>query len=107
MPTKKDFDNARKNRIELIAAGLTSRRELFKLGLISAGGYLIAKKGLSSRAWGFDAGGGSASPPTRSFVEPLPTLTVKQPVASLHPAPTAVSNTRGGQGRAISHHAFT
>src|SRR5919197_5315903 len=107
MPTKKYFANARKNRMELIAAGLTGRRELFKLGLISAGGYLIAKKGLSSRAWGFDGGGGSASPPTRSFVEPLPILRVKQPVASLNPAPTAVPNTSAGEGRTIAHQAFT
>ncbi|HEV2964745.1 MAG TPA: hypothetical protein VG649_23155, partial [Candidatus Angelobacter sp.] len=108
MPNKKDIDNARKNRLELIAAGLT-RRDLFKMGLLTSAGYLVAKKGLSSRAWGFDhgGGGGGASPPTRSFVEPLRTLTVKQPVASLNPAPTIAPNTAGGEGRTISHQAFT
>src|SRR2546430_1179468 len=89
MPNKKDFDNARKNRLDLIAAGL-SRRELFKMGLLTSAGYLVAKKGLSSRAWGFDhgkggggghggggeggggeGGVGAASPSTRSFVDPL------------------------------------
>jgi hypothetical protein len=41
---------AARNRRELIAAGLTSRRDLFKMGLLSAGGMLVAKNGLSSRA---------------------------------------------------------
>ncbi len=41
-----------KNRRELIAAGLTSRRDLFKMGLLTSGGMLIAKNGLSARAYG-------------------------------------------------------
>ena len=41
---------AAKNRRELIAAGVTSRREMFKMGLLTAGGLLVAKHGLSSRA---------------------------------------------------------
>ena len=117
MPNKKELDNARKNRLELIAAGLT-RRELFKMGLLTSAGYLVAKKGLSSRAWGFDkgkggasgtdgGGGGGTSPATRSFVEPLRLLTVKQPVASLNPAPTIAPNTAAGEGRTIAHQAFT
>src|SRR5260370_32906040 len=40
---------AAKNRRELIAAGLTSRRDLFKMGLLTAGGTLVAKRGLSLR----------------------------------------------------------
>jgi FtsP/CotA-like multicopper oxidase with cupredoxin domain len=108
MPNKKDIDNARKNRQELISAGL-NRRDLFKMGLLTSAGYLVAKKGLSSRAWGVDhgGGGGGASPPTRSFLEPLRTLTVKQPVASLNPAPTIAPNTAAGEGRTIAHQAFT
>jgi hypothetical protein len=43
---------AAKNRHELIAAGLTSRRDLFKMGLLTAGGMLVAKNGLSARAYG-------------------------------------------------------
>ena len=46
----KEMQNAAKNRRELIAAGLTSRRDLFKMGLLTAGGMLIAKNGLSARA---------------------------------------------------------
>src|SRR5258706_7003641 len=119
MPNKKDVDNARKNRLELIAAGL-SRRDLFKMGLITGAGYLVAKNGLSSRAWGFDkgkgggggggddgGGGGAASPVTRSFVEPLRHLTVEQPVAWLNAAPTKAPNTPGGEGATIAHQAFT
>ena len=41
---------AAENRRELIAAGLTSRRDLFKMGLLTAGGMLVAKSGLSARA---------------------------------------------------------
>jgi FtsP/CotA-like multicopper oxidase with cupredoxin domain len=120
MANKKDIDNARKNRRELIAAGLT-RRDLVKMGLITSAGYLVAKNGLSSQAWGLgdgkkggrddggggDGGGGVTSPPTRSFVDPLTILPVKQPVASLNPAPTMQPNTAAGEGRSIAHQAFT
>ncbi len=41
--------NAWRNRQELISAGLTSRRDLMKLGLLTSTGYLLAKHGLSSR----------------------------------------------------------
>src|SRR4029077_19770914 len=46
----KEMCEAAKNRRELIAAGLTSRRDLFKMGLMTAGGMLVAKSGLSARA---------------------------------------------------------
>src|SRR5215470_15954149 len=46
----KEAQEAAKNRRELIAAGLTSRRDLFKMGLLTAGGMLVAKSGLSARA---------------------------------------------------------
>src|SRR5258708_38081648 len=45
----KEMCEAAKNRRELIAAGLTSRRDLFKRGLLTAGGVLIAEKGLSAQ----------------------------------------------------------
>ena len=44
----KEMLNAAKNRRELIAAGLTSRRDLFKMGLLTAGGMLVAKIGRAS-----------------------------------------------------------
>ena len=79
-----------RNRQELIKAGLTSRRDLLKLGLLTSARYLVAKKGLSSRA---DAQtilshqGGCNSPQTREFIEAMPTPPGKQSVAALNPAP--------------------
>jgi FtsP/CotA-like multicopper oxidase with cupredoxin domain len=120
---------AAKNRRELIAAGLTSRRDLFKMGLLTAGGMLIAKSGLSARAQtqtnvnGVSVktnqkassadpnqspgtnqncvpGNQLASPPTRAFVQPLPIMPLAQTVASLTPTPTEDPNTAAGEVRA-------
>ncbi|TMH77353.1 MAG: bilirubin oxidase [Betaproteobacteria bacterium] len=117
----KQMVNAFKNRQELIAAGLTSRRDLLKLGLLSASGMLLAKHGLSARAQtattptstspgSFNLclpGNQAASPTTRAFVEPLPIMPLAQtvPVSSLSPAPTIAPNTAGGEVRAASHQA--
>src|SRR5258707_11185514 len=106
---------AAENRRELIAAGLTSRRDLFKMGLLTATGMLVAKTGLSSRAWAQSpqfqqgvpnlcAGAGlPASPPTTPFIEPLPIMPIAQTVASLSPAPTIAPNVAAGDGRAAAH----
>jgi len=56
----KEMLNAAKNRRELIAAGLTSRRDLLKMGLLTASGMLVAKSGLSARAQGL----GQVAPPS-------------------------------------------
>src|SRR5580692_3727293 len=48
----REMVQAGKNRRELISANLTSRRDLMKLGLLTAGGMLAAKSGLSARAYG-------------------------------------------------------
>ena len=64
--------NAWRNRQELIAAGMCTRRDLLKLGLLSGAGYLLAKHGLSTRAHAADM----VSPPTRAFVDPLPSSPV-------------------------------
>ena len=68
---------AQKNRRELIAARL-GRRELFKLGLLTSAGYLVAKSGLS--AWADGCGPGQCqlgcSPPTTAFLDPLPIMPV-------------------------------
>ncbi len=99
--------NAWNNRQELINEGLTSRRDLLKLGLLTSSGFLIAKHGLSSRvAYAKDV----ASPRTRSFVEPLPIVAVKRPLANgindLTPWPTIMPNNTGGEGRTRPHQAF-
>jgi len=46
----KEMYQAFKNRQELIKAGFT-RRDLIQMGLLTAGGMLVAKNGLSSRAY--------------------------------------------------------
>ena len=111
----KEMLNAAKNRRELIAAGLTSRRDLMKLGLLTAGGMLVAKSGLSARAYGQQSGSNqvclpgnqAASPTTRAFVDPLPIMPVSAtvPLSSLSPAPTICPNTAGGEVRAACHQA--
>jgi FtsP/CotA-like multicopper oxidase with cupredoxin domain len=97
-----------RNRQELIAERLTTRRELLKLGLLGAGGLLLAKHGLSSRV---ASAAEMVSPPTRAFIEPLPIMPVKRPlpngVNDLSPFPSIVPNNAGGEGRTRAHQAFS
>jgi FtsP/CotA-like multicopper oxidase with cupredoxin domain len=99
--------NAWRNRQELIAAGMCTRRDLLKLGLLTGAGYLLAKHGLSSRV--ADAKE-MLSPATRAWVDPLPIMPVKQPLpngaAGLVPYPSIVPNNRLGEGRTRAHQAF-
>ena len=93
--------NAAKNRRELVAAGLTSRRDLWKMGLLTAGGMLVAKSGLSAQSnsqspGSFNlcvVGNQAASPPTTPFVEKLVVMPQARPVAFLSPAHTKSPNT--------------
>src|SRR5713101_4686693 len=122
----KEMLNAAKNRRELIAAGLTSRRDLFKMGLLTAGGMLVAKSGLSARAFGQTQtnsppssgkntspgtnqlcvpGNQTASPATTPFLDPLPVMPVPQRVTSLTPTPTTCPNVGAGEVRAACHQA--
>lgn len=86
-----------------------------KLGLITAGGMLIPKSGLSARL-------GSPLPVMQAascagliqpFVDPLLIMPIKQPVSSLTPAPTECPNTAINpanglpfEGRTRCHQAF-
>ena len=80
---------AQRNRQEIVKAKL-DRREMMRLGLLTAGGALIAQAGLSSRAFGQAAptltdpdatlSRVPASPPMRPWVQPMPRLTLKKPV---------------------------
>jgi FtsP/CotA-like multicopper oxidase with cupredoxin domain len=122
----KEMEEAAKNRRELIAAGLTSRRDLFKMGLLTAGGMLVAKSGLSARAQGLGqvmppSGGGTntspgtqqvclpgnqtASPPTRPFVTALTVMPLAKKVSSLSPTPTLNPNVGAGEVRAAAFQA--
>jgi len=57
----KEMCEAAKNRRELIAAKLTSRRDLMKMGLLTASGMLVAKRGLSARAQGVTTSNSASS----------------------------------------------
>ena len=86
---------AQRNRQEIIKAKL-SRREMMRMGLLTAGGTLVAKAGLSARAFaqqgpGGGSGGGTTlatvqgvdgppSPPATPWAQPMPFLKVKTPV---------------------------
>jgi FtsP/CotA-like multicopper oxidase with cupredoxin domain len=105
---KKEKQAAALNRREIISAQL-SRRDMVKMGLLTSAGLLVSKTGLSARAMsrtGFAPDGQPNSPPTRAFIEDMPRLTIKQPVAALNPAPTIAPNTAAGEGRTVSHQAF-
>ena len=100
--------NAWRNRQELIAAGMTTRRDLLKLGLLTGAGYLVAKHGLSSRV--ADAKE-MESPATRAFVDPLPIMPVKRPLAGgvgdLGPEDVPLMEaTNPREGRTRRHQAF-
>ncbi len=71
---------AQRNRQEIVKAKL-SRREMMRLGLITASGALVAKVGLSSRAGLAKDLGVPPSPPTTPWAQPMPVLPTKQPVA--------------------------
>src|SRR5215469_4627074 len=121
----KEMCEAAKNRRELIAAGLTSRRDLIKMGLLTAGGMLVAKSGISARAQQVTTnnptssgqntspgtnqncvpGNQTASPQTRPFVQPLTVMPIVQAVPSLSPEPTLTPNTRAGEVRAAAFQA--
>ena len=120
----KEMCDAAKNRRELIAAGLTSRRDLLRMGLLTAGGMLVAKSGLSARAQvttvkppsGADTnspgtnqncipGNQLGSPQTTPFINPLNIVPVARRVSSLSPAPTENPNVAAGEVRAAAFQA--
>ncbi|TMB11664.1 MAG: hypothetical protein E6J71_25120 [Deltaproteobacteria bacterium] len=86
---------ALRNRQEIIKAGL-GRRELFKMGLLTGGGYLVAKSGLS--AWASDGGSDECrlgnSPPTTPFIDPLriPPILPERALSEFTPAPQECPN---------------
>ena len=103
----KEMTSALKRRQEIIAAGL-SRRDLFKMGLLTRAGMLVPMAGLSARAdtrCYDNCGSQCASPPTTPWTMQLPIMPVKQPVSSLSPTPTVAPNTAAGEGRTRNHQA--
>jgi FtsP/CotA-like multicopper oxidase with cupredoxin domain len=80
---------AQRNRQEIVKAKM-SRREMMRAGLLTAGGSLVVKQGLSNRAFGqaltltdpdSTLSKATASPPVRPWFAPMPRLTVKKPVS--------------------------
>jgi len=87
---------ARRNRQEIAESGL-SRRELYKMGLLTAAGLLIPKRGLSSHDSGNCYGGGcdlGCSPPTDAFELPLtiPPVLPERQLSEFTPAPNIAPN---------------
>ena len=76
---------AQRERQEIVKAKL-DRREMMRLGLLTAGGSLVLKQGLSSRAFGAltdpDTSKHPPSPPFRPWIQEMPRLTLKTPVES-------------------------
>jgi hypothetical protein len=86
---------AQKNRREIVKANL-SRREMMRMGLLTASGSLVVKQGLSARwAWADGAPDGSdltltevqgidgpPSPPSVPYIQELPRLPIQQTVAA-------------------------
>src|ERR1700674_4137106 len=73
MANRRDIENDRKNRLEIVKAGV-SRRELFKMGLLTTAGYLVPKNGLSAWATNGCSPGQcqlGCSPPIAPFLDPL------------------------------------
>src|SRR5215472_13982549 len=69
---------AQRNRQEIIKAKL-SRREMMRLGLITSGGALVAKAGLSARAFAASGPGGGLTSVTPWKAE-MPRLTLLKDV---------------------------
>jgi FtsP/CotA-like multicopper oxidase with cupredoxin domain len=84
--SKETRATAPRSRRKIIPAQL-GRREIVKLGLVTAAGTFVLKDGLGARA---DGGNDvPVSPPTRPFVVELPIPPIAQPVNALSPAPQA------------------
>jgi FtsP/CotA-like multicopper oxidase with cupredoxin domain len=97
-----EAENARRNRVEIVKAlsgGQVTRRELIRMGVMTAGGALAMKSGLhvlAPSAYAAVPTGTPRSPiePGLEFTQPMPRLEELQrkPVTSLTPYPTCESN---------------
>src|ERR1700710_1834060 len=81
---------AQRNRLDIVKAKL-SKREMMRLGLLTAGGSLVLKQGLSSRAFGqtlldpdSTLSKATASPPVRPWGQTMQRLKIKEPLPSYH-----------------------
>src|SRR5256885_11266018 len=100
----REAENARKNRAQIVKAfcdGQVSRRDLIRMGLMSAAGALVVTNGLSVFAPSAYADssiptGAPRSPlfGVQAFTQPMPRLDVlpRNAISTLNPAPTAEAN---------------
>jgi manganese oxidase len=100
-----EAENARNNRREIVKAlshGQVNRRDLLRMGLVTAAGSLVLTNGLSVFAKSAYAGDSIPTGAPRSplfgvlpFTAPMPRFDVlaRNAVATLDPAPTAEANT--------------
>src|SRR5256712_3516940 len=99
----REAENARRNRQEIVKAladGQITRRDLFKWGLFTVGGLLVAKHGLNPfvrSAYAAVPTGLPRSPlfGIQAFTQPMPRFDVlpRNAISVLSPAPTAQANT--------------
>jgi hypothetical protein len=100
----REAENARRNRAEIVKAlshGQVTRRDLIKMGLMSAAGTLVLTNGLSvfaKSAYGDSIPTGAPRSPlfgVLPFTTPMPRFDVlaRNAVGTLNPAPTAAANT--------------
>jgi FtsP/CotA-like multicopper oxidase with cupredoxin domain len=100
----REAENARRNRWEILKAhsqGQVTRRDLIKMGLMTAGGLLLPMRGLSpfARSAYADSNIPTGLPPSPLFgVQPFTQAMLRfdvlprNAVSTLNPAPTALSN---------------
>jgi hypothetical protein len=98
----REAERARRNRLEIIRSlshGQVTRRDLIKWGIVSSGGALAAKHGLSpfvSNSWGAIPTGVPRSPLFGALPFTVPMLRFdvleRKPAGTLNPAPTAEAN---------------
>ena len=72
---------AQRNRQDIVKAKL-NRRDMLRMGLLTAGGSLVVKQGLSSRALADDGGNTPPSPPATPWLQAMPILPVKTSVSA-------------------------
>jgi manganese oxidase len=99
----REAENARRNRLDILAAwsqGRISRRDLVKLGLLTAAGAIVAKNGLSPFVARADSNIPTGVPPSplfgvQAFSQPMPRLDLlkSKPTTELSPFPTEQANT--------------
>src|SRR5262249_14111708 len=111
---------AQRNRQEIVKAKL-DRREMMRLGLLTAGGTLVHKAGSSHRAYAAAAdagtptardstlGGSPPSPPVTPWVQPMPRLPLKTTVdyKSMRGGPPAPTTPIAGATNRIGHQYFS